>query len=238
MRRRREGSGVRLGAVVFALATAPAAAQTEDAGGTASIVLGDVIVLRSEHTRVLEPLERAVAMWRGCPQFAVGFPRLATTDDSPDAELRPGEQGRLYVTVTIDERPGRRLRCGAFEGRSIVLHRDALDGRGRLFYCGALAQNLAHEIGHLLGVRHARPPERASDPVMTPKIAQAVHRADRISPSECAAADRRWMTSRELGRARALGLAAPEHDFGRPLLEVATEWHQVADGTRSAEAQR
>ena len=112
MRRRRERSGVRWRAVVFALATAPATAQTEDAGGTASIVLGDVIVLRSEHTRVLEPLERAVAMWRGCPQFAVGFPRLATSDDSPDAELRPGEHGRLHVTVAIELDGGKRRRAG------------------------------------------------------------------------------------------------------------------------------
>lgn len=218
-------------AVLLVLVAGVAAAQSDAGSPPSEVSIGslDLISLVSSDPRLRGPISEAIAMWRGCPQFGIGFPRIATVAEVSTSSLPDSAPLWRQITVGIGrDRSGRGLRCATFQGSSIVLHRSTVDSLGRTFPCGAMAPNLAHEIGHALGVGHGAPQAGRGGPrveeVMNSTIPPTFPRR-RVTASDCGAVDRLWMTSLELAQARSLGLAPPEFTFGRSIAEVAAAWH-------------
>jgi hypothetical protein len=50
--------------------------QTRDPPRPVPVYLGDSIAFETSDGRLVEAVDRAIGIWRGCPQFGLGFPRL------------------------------------------------------------------------------------------------------------------------------------------------------------------
>lgn len=95
-------------------------------------------------------IDGAIRMWSSGCQDAMGqdFPNLLN-----------GGSGGIVVTVTQGSHNSADRECGRFQSNQIVLYTTATYN-GRRIDCGNQTMNLAHEIGHLLGLTDA--PESAS----------------------------------------------------------------------------
>jgi hypothetical protein len=62
--------------------------------------------------------------------------------------------------------------------------------------CGPLSQNLAHELGHVLGLGHLPDRERCRTHIMGVVTRDSAN-GRWVSPEECAAAGARWRTAKE-----------------------------------------
>ena len=214
------------------LALVPAAAAQSEADGYASnVALGDVIYLVSSDPRLRVPLAETVAMWSLCPRSGMGFPRPEALAEVSPSGLGPGEQHWRKIEVAMSDRnhPNRGSRCGTFQGDSIIVGRRTVDDLGRAHSCGTLAETLAHEIGHALGLKHATPSvvDLQGEPAMAGTILANVKRPRQVRNWECEATDLHWMTSRELAGARALGSGSPASTSDRSVDEIAAAWHEA-----------
>lgn len=79
----------------------------------------------------------------------------------------------------------------------MTLYAFARHRTGRPILCGSMAQNLAHELGHFLGLRHtARDPQCTLDIMSTVKRVNS--RKRRVSEEECQAVDWLWRSEGEV----------------------------------------
>ncbi len=103
---------------------------------------GQTIGILFEDDRLARDVRQAVELWssceapRGMPSFLVG---------------QAGDRN-LYVRREMRSL-GRR--CGVFRGNEIVLYRYSVRSNGSKRSCGDAALNLAHELGHVLGLDDA-----------------------------------------------------------------------------------
>jgi hypothetical protein len=134
----------------------------------------------------------AATLWNEAPCAAAERPRFVA-----------GRGERTLVVRWVGGVSSSAGVCGTFSGREIRLYafaRDPLDGGG-LIRCGEsarLAEILAHELGHALGLFDQRAPECGGR-----IMAQLVRRADgslaarRVHAEECVAAASRFLTLAE-----------------------------------------
>lgn len=178
--------------LLWIAAARPAAAQVCTAIDSSAIYLGDRIgveLVGPLHRRVLE---EALDEWRRCANYGTGFPAFGDGpgDRSVTVRYRPGAVGRGH--------------CGSFERSEIVLYDQMIDDQGRRVGCGSLALNLAHELGHVLGLADAPTDGGCERTVMswiTPR--NAFKRG--VASAECQAAGQAWLTRSELASVRGKG---------------------------------
>jgi hypothetical protein len=106
----------------------------------------------------------------------------------------PAPTSVLHVRV-IRRNSGTR-QCGVFRGRTISLYASALTSAGEVRSCGSMALNLAHELGHALGLGDSRDVATCDATIMADLSSRNIHRRA-VSADECRLAGRRWLTFAE-----------------------------------------
>lgn len=173
-------------------------------------------------------IDEAIALWQTCENYGVGFPAF-----------RLGANGTLRQIVVSYQKvrvnPGRRKRCGWFSGNAIVLFGNVLSSKGRLLRCGPPAKNLAHELGHVLGLLDSPDGPACATHIMSDLTPENLFNRF-VRGDECVLLERRWLMPAEvaeLNRRRREGFGVadlPEIDdlrrssrrpaAGRPRLEL------------------
>ena len=158
-----------------------ARASAVDSGST---LLGATIGLVFDDDALAPIVDEAIELWRGCDHYGTGFPALV--------------RGRGTRTVRIRwlDRSSGSAKCGSFRGQEIVLFSSARAPNGEPFDCGSLAQNLAHEIGHVFGLGHPRSRKTCRRHIMSDLDGTNAWRRA-VRSVECAAVDARWLTVAE-----------------------------------------
>ena len=131
-------------------------------------------------------LEKAVAAWGQCANYGSGFPSFVV-----------GERGTRSLEIDYQPHVLGHGRCGSFRGRTIRLHQIVMLSGGKLRSCGSLAQNLAHELGHALGLGNARRVRACRNSAMAAIDAGNAY-TRRVTAEECQAVGQRWLTAEEL----------------------------------------
>ena len=165
---------------------------TPQSAGAAA--LGEAVGLAAEASLV-GVVEDALAVWQSCPNYAVDFPRLValgSMTDSPTATSLPTS----VLEVRVVRRNSGSPRCGTFRGRTIVLWLSALTSSGKVRSCGSMALNLAHELGHALGLGDSEDVAACDGTIMADLSSRNLHRRA-ASVEECRIAGRRWLTNAE-----------------------------------------
>jgi hypothetical protein len=138
-------------------------------------------------------VEDAVALWATCEGYGTDFPRFVI-----------GREGTQSVEVRfVDVSTG--PRCGSFAGRTIILYAFARDREGRLQSCGSRSADLAHELGHVLGLRDS-PETECRDHAMAYLDSGNLYQRT-VKPEECRVVAERWVTPNEYRQLRTSGPA-------------------------------
>ncbi|MBZ0112115.1 MAG: hypothetical protein K8J08_06635, partial [Thermoanaerobaculia bacterium] len=130
-------------------------------------------------------LALAVGMWEQCHNYGSGFPSFVV-----------GEPGTRTLRVEFLLEVAGEEKCGSFGQETIRIYGYQRVG-GEMFSCGDLAQNLAHELGHALGLGDGSSAQRCQLHVMSWITADNAYRRA-VQPAECQAAGQRWLTAEEL----------------------------------------
>jgi hypothetical protein len=155
-------------------------------------------------------IAQALTLWQACANYGDSFP-----------VFRHGGSGSRTVRVGRQLYKGVGLTCGTFNGSTIQLFDLYVDRAGELHPCGSLAQNLAHELGHALGLEDAPDEPLCAGSIMSP-LTHSNQASRRVSVAECVLVGQKWITGDEELRVATLGNVAP-YEF-------------VVAGTRSAGA--
>ena len=132
-----------------------------------------------------ELVAEAITMWEGCSNYGHDFPRFSLNT-----------QGTRTITLEFFPNEAGEGRCGSFGQERIRIY--GFQRRvGGLVSCGNLVQNLAHELGHALGLSDGDSAQRCQLHVMSWINFDNAHRR-RVQPGECAAVGKRWLTMTEL----------------------------------------
>lgn len=168
------------------------------------------LVPRDFPAGLLPIVERAMSFWNdaGCNGDA-GFPRFRFASEEPHRIVNVRwVQGINAATEGS---------CGSFVGSEIVLYSHARDGRGRRERsCGTpprLAETLAHELGHALGLDDQYGTRCAGyimGQLVLDRSGAPLER--RVRAEECAAADAAFLTLAERGGRAAEDLLAAADD--------------------------
>jgi hypothetical protein len=152
-----------------------------------TVMLADSIALRVASDLPPEVVSAAIEYWRRCANYEEGFPELIVAGVGTQIlDIR-------YAGSRGDSR------CGDFRGRTITLYRWALLADGTRVRCGSLPQNLAHELGHALGLRDAREGAECRRRIMS-QINSSNRASRRVESSDCQVVGQRWLTFSESRR--------------------------------------
>lgn len=179
--------------ILCTLLTAPAHGREES---TCPVEYRDSVPVRLASTIRLdlspevprEVVDRAIQLWEGCEGYGEDFPRFVLRGQADRSIRARFEQGR----------PGDG-RCASLFRGEIVLYATAHDASGRLRTCGAPGENLAHELGHVLGLGDVTKRRgcrlRIMSPLLTGPSKNLAGRA--VQPEECRAVSDHWWTRSE-----------------------------------------
>ncbi len=167
------------------LAAGRAAGEASCSAAKPGALLAAAIGVEADGSLPPGVLDAALASWRGCPNAGIGFPEFASAS-----------RERSVVHVRYVAGNSQQGRCGYFAGGEIVLFASAVDRFGHSVPCGSLAANLAHELGHALGLVDAPADPRCRRFIMSGDDARP-GRERHVQPQECAAADAHWRTPAE-----------------------------------------
>ena len=173
------------GAITFGPSHRADAADVACSAAKNGALLAEAIGIVADSSLPAGVLDAALAAWRTCPASGTGFPEFAAA-----------ARERSVVTVRYVAGNSQEGRCGYFAGSEIVLFASARDRLGRAVPCGSLATNLAHELGHVLGLKDAPLDPRCRQYVMSGDDTRP-GRERLVQPQECAAADTHWLTPAE-----------------------------------------
>ena len=142
--------------------------------------------IRLVYDRRLPPavVAEGIEMWKGCPGYSTSFPALQT-----------GEPGFRTVEARL-LLMGKNDICGTLSGSHITLYRWTRTADRRFVNCGSLAENLAHEIGHVLGLRDASDDSLCDYYVMS-RISRKNLGRRTVHGDECQAVSQLWMLQEE-----------------------------------------
>ncbi len=167
---------------------------------------GESIGLSYSEDAEADLVTEAIELWEACPGYGTDFPFF----EHGNVRLRTLE-------VVFSPKRGTNATCAYFRGNRIVLFTETIDSTGRLLACGDVARNLAHELGHVLGLDHV---DRRHCPNQIMGMVDTSPRNHaKVSSAECAAAGAAWLTHSEYERAEDLGWIAAD-GFGPPRSEI------------------
>lgn len=158
---------------------------------------GAAVGLVADGSVPAEVVEEAIALWQGCANFGKGFPSVLA-----------GERGIRTVDVQLLPHGNGGYKCGTFRGRQIRLYGFFTDRNGRTRSCGSLAQNLAHELGHVLGLDDAPSGPTCQSTIMAP-LSPANERRRQPSAAECSLVGQKWITPHEESTLATFGGSEP-----------------------------
>jgi hypothetical protein len=131
-----------------------------------------------------ETARAALAMWGTCTAYGAGFPNF---------QLEPGPE--RVISARLVPASGKAI-CGELRGREIVLYAFARLPNGAVVRCEPVAETLAHELGHVLGLLDAPNEAGCSEHIMAALALGGDRRS--VATGECDAVDARWRTASEV----------------------------------------
>ncbi|MEM1245604.1 MAG: hypothetical protein AAGK22_04495 [Acidobacteriota bacterium] len=179
------GLAALFGVVASEGAEAPACTELPS---TSQLVSGTIGLLYEPSERLSRVVEGAIDAWSRCSNYSSDFPRLLNGI--------PGDQS---LHIEYDHGSSGNDHCGTIVGRKVKLFRFARDSKGRNVPCGSRGLNLAHEIGHALGLEDS-PRTAACDRGLMARLSRTNPFHRRASPHECLLVGRRWLTFAEVER--------------------------------------
>jgi hypothetical protein len=156
-----------------------------------TIRYGDEIVLLPSGAALTRAATDAIERWRRCDEYESAFPRFVI-----------GEGRGRRVKILVEEGVPGPGYCGRFEGDAITLYRLARVHGHRIIFCPATDRVLAHELGHVLGLRDIEA-TRGCPTFMMSEVVERRPTLQRVARDECRAVDRKWETSEERDRVAA-----------------------------------
>lgn len=133
-------------------------------------------------------IDEAIGLWNsGCPgNVGNDFPAL----------VNGGSGGPTY-TIVMGGHNSSDGDCGRFSGSTITLFTSSTEG-GQRKDCGNLAMNLAHEFGHVLGLKDALGGNQCQFHIMSWINKDNLY-SRAVQSEECSKVDGRWITPTEGG---------------------------------------
>ena len=149
----------------------------------------DTILLTHAEDVPAALVDTAISFWALCPGYGHDFPRFIR-----------GNRGETYgssrvVEIVLGGRNDESDACAFFQGSQIVLYSEARTELGTPMVCRERVANLAHELGHVLGLAHTARGLR--DPIMG-SVPRAGRLARSVSAHDCSAVGFGWVTTVEL----------------------------------------
>ncbi len=140
----------------------------------------DEIVLLPVDAPTTRIAEAAIDRWERCEEYEIAFPRFVL-----------GSGNGRRVRVDIEERlPGLGY-CGFFVGKTITIHRRVLVDNERILNCPPSDRILAHELGHVLGLRDVEAPQGCPTFIMS-EVVGSRPPLQKVGREEGRAVDRKW----------------------------------------------
>ncbi len=156
--------------------------------GSSALVAGSIGLVYDPGNVPERIVSGAIEAWEQCSNYSQDFPKFLD-----------GEAGDQVLQVEYNSGSSGDDRCGEIQGRKVVLFRFAQDSKGQRVACGARDLNLAHEMGHALGLRDSSRTHVCDGGLMA-RLTKRNRFDRRVTAEECSLVGQRWLTFSEVDR--------------------------------------